>query len=548
MTTIDSVTPALGSVGQDVVLEITGSGFLVTSTARLETTILPPTRYSLINLQFISSTLLRGTAPANSVPLGFYNVVVDNGGGDTATMPLGYRVSVDLPTRPFLQNNTTDDVQARILSRIGNAPSGLPYDKRKGQIVWDMTATHGPEYERVYKRLDDLLPQGFAQFMGGALLDLRAEEHGVLRNPASFATTIVETTAPPGTIIPTSLRGSTTATPNSGEQPILFNSTEIASITQKASVTGNVTSATASTLVDNTKAWVVDSWVGYTVLITLGFGLRQWRKIISNTATTLGVADWDTGATPNATSQYKIFTGVEVQAEVAGKRGNVLAGAINKLVTPITFVTAISNPVAATGGLDRESDRLFLGRFLIETRTKSRGGNDVDYEIWARETPGVSLGAVSVLAEWNGYGTVKVVIINADNSIPDASIVGKVYAYIQTKRPIGADVTVQSATPANIEARFTLTAKVGYSLASVQQVARQAIISYLNSITVGGEEGLILFYRVQQAALDNTEGIETFDMYSAGYGIRRAGAPAYGTVNIAVLGTEKPVAGAVTVV
>ena len=548
MTTITSVTPSLTQVGVDTTLEITGTGFLVTTIARLESPEDPPVQYPLSAFQLITSSLMRALVPANVVPIGFYSVVVDNGGEDIAQLTNAFRISVNLPARPFLTNNTTDIIQARIMDRIGFAPNGLPYDKRKGQVPWDMTAAQSPEFEKIYKRLDDLFPQGFAQFMGGALLDLRAEEHGVLRNIASFSTTVMEITAAVGTVIPTAIRFSTTATPNTTDRPIVFNSIETAPITQKPPLAGLVYSATATSMRDNTANWTTDQWRDYYVLITLGKGIGQWRKVINNTSDTLNVSDWDTGNIPNNTSIYKIFTGVAAQAAVAGRSGNVLAGAINRLAVPVSFVSAVSNPVAAIDGVDRESDRLFLSRFLLTVRQRSAGGNDTDYQIWARETPGTSLGPVSVLEEWAGYGTVKVVIVNSDNTISDTATVSKVFDYIQTRRPIGAHVTVEAATGVQIEARFTLTVKEGFSLVAVQEAVRTAITAYLNTVPVGGDDGFVMFYRVQQAAITNTDGIDTFNMYSTGYGIRRAGAANFGTADVTISGTEKPIAGAITAV
>lgn len=548
MTTINSVTPSLTQVGSDTTLEITGSDFLTTTEVRLLSPEEPPLEYPLTGFSLITSEIMRAVVPANSVPIGFYSVLVDNGGEDIAQLDNSFRISVDLPTRPFLTNNTTDIIQSRVMSRIGISPTGLPYDRRKGQVPWDMTAAQAPEFERLYKRLDDLFPQGFAQFMGGALLDLRAEEHGVLRNPASFSRTIMEITAAVDTVIPASITFSTTATPNTTDRPIIFESLEEQSIRQKNSVAGLVTSATLSSLTDNVKTWTVDEWKAYTVLITLGKGAGQWRKVINNTATTLNVVEWDTGNVPDATSTYRIFTGVAVQATRAGRAGNVLPNAINRLATPVAFVTSVINPVSSEGGVDAESDRLFLSRFLLTVRQRSAGGNDTDYQIWARETPGTSLGVVSVIPEWNGYGTVKVVIVNSDNSIPNAATVTKVYDYIETRRPIGAHVTVQAAVAVLIDARFTLTVEEGFSLVAVQEDVKTAIIQYLNALSVGGDDGLVLFYRVQQAALESVEGIDTFDMYSTGYGIKRAGGPTFSTANVTVSGTEKPIAGTVTAV
>jgi uncharacterized phage protein gp47/JayE len=500
----------------------------------------------MTNFQLVTSEMMRATVQANVVPIGFYTVVVDNGGEDVAQLDAAFRISVNLPVRPFLTNNTTDVIQQRIMDRIGIAPNGLPYDKRKGQVPWDMTAAQAPEFEKIYKRLDDLFPQGFAQFMGGALLDLRAEEHGILRNIASFSRTVMEVTAPVGTVIPSAIRFSTTAVPNTADRPLVFNGIETANIIYKNPVSGLVTSGTATSLTDNTAAFVVDEWKDYYVLITLGKGIGQWRKVINNNANTLNVSDWDTGNIPNNTSTYKLFTGVAAQADRAGRASNVLAGAINRLAVPVAFVSKVSNPVDSVDGVDRESDRLFLSRFLLTVRQRSAGGNDTDYQIWARETPGTSLGPVSVLEEWAGYGTVKVVIVNSDNTISDAATVSKVYDYIQTRRPIGAHVTVEAAVGVLIEANFTLTVKSGFSLVAVQEEVRQAISTYLNTVPVGGDDGFVMFYRVQQAAINEVDGIDTFNMYSTGYGIRRSGAPSFSTADVTVTGTEKPVAGTVT--
>jgi uncharacterized phage protein gp47/JayE len=546
VTTIFSVSPSLSQVGVDTTLEIAGTGFLTTSTAKLVSPEDPPVEYAMTGFQLVTSELMRATVQANVVPIGFYDVVVDNGGEDAALLEAAFRISVNLPVRPFLTNNTTDVIQQRIMDRIGIAPNGLPYDRRKGQVPWDMTAAQSPEFEKIYKRLDDLFPQGFAQYMGGSLLDLRAEEHGILRNIASFSHSVMEITAPVGTVIPSTMRFSTTAIPNTTDRPLTFSSVETANILWKAPAAGLVTSATLTSITDNAVTFVVDEWKGYYVLITLGKGIGQWRKVINNTAHTLNVSDWDTGNTPNNTSTYKLFTGVAVQADRAGRRSNVLAGAINRLAIPVAFVSKVINPVDAIDGVDRESDRLFLSRFLLTVRQRSAGGNDTDYQIWARETPGTSLGPVSVLEEWAGYGTVKVVIVNSDNTVSDAATVSRVYNYIQTRRPIGANVTVQAAVGVLIEARFTLTVKSGFSLVAVQEEVRQAISAYLNTVQVGGDQGHVLFYRVQQSAINNVEGIDTFNMYSTGYGIRRSGAPSYSTADITVTGTEKPVAGTIT--
>lgn len=67
---------------------------------------------------------------------------------------------------------------------------------------------------------------------------------------------------------------------------------------------GSVTSATTTTLVDSSKEWTDDEWIGYAVYIYAGKGSGQIREITDNDATTFTVATWTT--TPDSTSKYLI--------------------------------------------------------------------------------------------------------------------------------------------------------------------------------------------------------------------------------------------------
>ena len=68
--------------------------------------------------------------------------------------------------------------------------------------------------------------------------------------------------------------------------------------------TGDATAgSTVTKLEDTTKAWAVDSLIGYYVRITAGTGIGQLRKITDNDATTCTVATW---TAPDATSDYEI--------------------------------------------------------------------------------------------------------------------------------------------------------------------------------------------------------------------------------------------------
>lgn len=54
---------------------------------------------------------------------------------------------------------------------------------------------------------------------------------------------------------------------------------------------GVITGTTTSTLVDATKKWKVNQWAGYTVGITFGTDVTEYRRILYNDTTTLYIAD-----------------------------------------------------------------------------------------------------------------------------------------------------------------------------------------------------------------------------------------------------------------
>jgi len=88
--------------------------------------------------------------------------------------------------------------------------------------------------------------------------------------------------------------GKLIATPSFGDNGVELNF-----------ATGDVTSATSTTLVNSAKTWTTNQWANYQVKIVAGTGAGQIRTIASNTGTTLTVsAAWT--VTPDATSDYHI--------------------------------------------------------------------------------------------------------------------------------------------------------------------------------------------------------------------------------------------------
>lgn len=151
---------------------------------------------------------------------------------------------------------------------------------------------------------------------------------------------------------------------------------------------------------------------------------------------------------------------VPVAAQAAGAVGNADAGITLTLTSPVSGVQA-SGTVAAggiVGGLDAEDDDSLRARVLRRIQEPPQGGTAADYITWALEVPGVTRAWVYPLHM--GGGTVGVAIVNDDaddGPIPGTELVADVQAYLDTMRPVTAEVFAFAPTPlvVNIDLRVT---------------------------------------------------------------------------------------------
>lgn len=169
------------------------------------------------------------------------------------------------------------------------------------------------------------------------------------------------------------------------------------------------------------------------------------------------------------------YIDVEVTCIETGSKGNVKAGTINRFPVTLPGLTAVENMSEFTGGYDEESDADLLERYLEKVSRPNVSGNKYHYIEWAKEVIGV--GDVRVIPLWNGEGTVKVVIVDADNQPADAELISKVQAHIEERRPIGANVTVESASALGISISVKLTAE---DTPDIQQKIEEAVKEYLS--------------------------------------------------------------------
>jgi uncharacterized phage protein gp47/JayE len=139
---------------------------------------------------------------------------------------------------------------------------------------------------------------------------------------------------------------------------------------------------------------------------------------------------------------------IPVQASVTGSAGNLAANAPLTITSPVdglTSQTATVDSNGLTGGADLESPASWAARIKAKIRKEPSAGDFDDYVEWCEAAlPNIALAACPPGA--CGGGVVSVVFLMAGFVPPTSAQIAQVAAYIQTKRPVTADVNVYAGT------------------------------------------------------------------------------------------------------
>ena len=191
---------------------------------------------------------------------------------------------------------------------------------------------------------------------------------------------------------------------------------------------------------------------------------------------------------------------VSVIASVAGTFGNAEATTPLSLTSPIAGITS-TGAISTEGlnnGTDTEADDSLRARLRERVQETPHGGAKHDYVAWAKEVTGVTRSWCFPL--WSGLGTVGVFVVRDDdtNFIPDTTEIAEVQSYIDSVRPVTAQVTVMAPTdvqqsmtiginPNNSETQATITAEL------------QDLFARESEVEDGNGSGTILISHIREA-------------------------------------------------
>lgn len=194
----------------------------------------------------------------------------------------------------------------------------------------------------------------------------------------------------------------------------------------------------------------------------------------------------------------------KMECESTGIIGNQNFGAL----IPIGYIkgleTATLTELLVPGEEDEDTEAL-RKRYFKSLDSEAFGGNIADYLEKTNTLSGV--GGVKVYPVWNGGGTVKLVLINSDFTIPTTTLIDSVQTTIDPIdnsgqglgiAPIGHAVTVVGVTKTILNITSNITYQEGWSWEDVRVKVEQAIDNYFNELAKVWPDNKNLIARISQ--------------------------------------------------
>lgn len=201
----------------------------------------------------------------------------------------------------------------------------------------------------------------------------------------------------------------------------------------------------------------------------------------------------------------KISAGVyRLQAETLGTAGNKYSGTLLPVETVNGLQTAEITGVLIPGE-DGDTTETLREKYYASIDGESFGGNVADYKEKVNAIPGV--GGVKVYPVWNGGGTVKLVIIASDCTVPSEELVQRVQTSIDPEAnhgeglgiaPIGHTVTVTGVTAQTVNIQSNITFISGWSWEAAQSQIEDTIKTYFAELAEEWEDAVATIVRISQ--------------------------------------------------
>ena len=177
---------------------------------------------------------------------------------------------------------------------------------------------------------------------------------------------------------------------------------------------------------------------------------------------------------------------IPVVALTFGLVGNVVAGAISLLATPLVGIDTVQNQQALAGGLDPESDPALRGRFTtyINSRSLSTPGALMTAALSVRQ--GLR---VAILENQDRSGQLQagsfVVIADDGTGFPPSFLIGQIAAAIEPVRPIGSVYSVSGPIAVMVSVQMVVEI-TNASSSAIKTAIQLALLTWIQQLPIGG--------------------------------------------------------------
>lgn len=158
-----------------------------------------------------------------------------------------------------------------------------------------------------------------------------------------------------------------------------------------------------------------------------------------------------------------------MQCETAGISPNTFTGSLSPITEAPLGISYAELIECLIEGEDETPDDEVRETYFEYVKNTVSDGNVAQYERWCNEFDGI--GHAKIFPLWNGANTVKVSILSASNGVATEKLVDKFQEHLDPNSegmgngvaPIGAIVTVTTASEKTIDVSATVTLKSGYT-------------------------------------------------------------------------------------
>jgi predicted phage baseplate assembly protein len=180
-----------------------------------------------------------------------------------------------------------------------------------------------------------------------------------------------------------------------------------------------------------------------------------------------------------------------------GRDGNVTADSLTVLKSTIAGIDTVTNPEAASGGVDAEIITHARQRAAMEIRSRYRAVTAEDFEFLAGEASPRVARAVCIPPRDGGPVPLHLVPrihpadrrLHFDELMPDEALLSEVGEYLDHRRLIGTTVELKPCRYRGLSVVVNLQARPLADTARVEQDVAHALYTYLNPLVGGDASG-----------------------------------------------------------